>query len=226
MFENIRFYLRQRAASKKGVSIKGFERISKSSTLELEQHAKLRHAFVQLPDKNVPLRFGAHSYIRSGSRLMYVNEIGRFCCIGRGVTIGETPRNHPVDWVSVSLIVSADYVAEHEYCVIGHDVWIGHDAVIMAGVKVGNGAIIGRNAVVTKDVEPYQIVAGNPAKPIRYRFDESQREALLQSKWWEKDVGALRQLACNDVDKFLAQITAVTDEAHYKLVKIRGQKVV
>jgi tetrahydrodipicolinate N-succinyltransferase len=128
--------------------------------------------------------------------------------------------------VSVSLIISTGYVAQHNYTVIGHDVWIGHDAVIMAGVKVGHGAIIGRNAVVTKDVEPYQIVAGNPAKPIRYRFGKEQREALLASKWWEKDVSALTQLSCDDVDKFLQEIGGLNDTAQYGVVEVKRGKVV
>jgi acetyltransferase-like isoleucine patch superfamily enzyme len=226
LFNTVRFYRQEKRAAKRGVVIKGFERITKRSHLLLEQHTKLRHVHVELPEAGTPLRIGAHSYIRSDSRLMYVSDIGRFCCIGRGITIGETPRNHPVDWVSVSLVISAGYVAQHDYTVIGHDVWIGHDAVIMAGVKVGHGAIIGRNAVVTKDVEPYQIVAGNPAKPIRYRFEKEQREALLASKWWEKDVSALTQLSCDDVDKFLQEIGSLSDAAQYAVVEVKRGKVV
>ena len=69
--------------------------------------------------------------------------------------------------------------------VIGNDVWIGYEAVILAGVTVGDGAIIGTRAVVTKDVPPYTIVAGIPAKPIRKRFSEDTIATLLQLRWWD-----------------------------------------
>lgn len=69
--------------------------------------------------------------------------------------------------------------------VVGNDVWIGMDALIMPGVKIGDGAIIGSRAVVTKDVEPYTVVGGNPAQPIRRRFDDAIVDALLEIRWWE-----------------------------------------
>lgn len=69
--------------------------------------------------------------------------------------------------------------------VIGNDVWIGYEAVIMAGVTIGDGAIIGTRAVVTKDVPPYTIVGGVPAKPIRKRFDNETLEELLKIRWWD-----------------------------------------
>lgn len=69
--------------------------------------------------------------------------------------------------------------------VIGNDVWIGYEAVILSGVTIGDGAIIGTRAVVTKDVPPYTIVGGVPAKPIRKRFDEKVIEELLKIKWWD-----------------------------------------
>ena len=69
--------------------------------------------------------------------------------------------------------------------VIGNDVWIGYEAVIMQGVHIGDGAVIGTRAVVTKDVEPYSIVGGIPAKTIRSRFDEPVVQALLALKWWD-----------------------------------------
>ena len=71
--------------------------------------------------------------------------------------------------------------------IIGNDVWIGYEAVIMPGVKIGNGAIIGTRAVVTKDVPPYTIVGGVPAKPIRKRFDDATIEKLEALRWWDWD---------------------------------------
>ena len=72
--------------------------------------------------------------------------------------------------------------------VIGNDVWIGYHATIMAGVTIGDGAIIAANSTVTKDVEPYAIVGGNPAAPIRKRFSEEQILELLKLKWWDWDI--------------------------------------
>ena len=77
--------------------------------------------------------------------------------------------------------------------IIGNDVWIGHDATIMPGVHIGDGAIIATKAVVTKDVEPYTIVGGNPAKPIRKRFSEATISKLLQLKWWNWEIEKITQ---------------------------------
>ena len=68
--------------------------------------------------------------------------------------------------------------------IIGNDVWIGYDAIIMSGVKIGDGAIIGTRALVTKDVMPYTIVGGAPAKPIKKRYDDDKISKLLEIKWW------------------------------------------
>ena len=77
---------------------------------------------------------------------------------------------------------------EHRYVVeIGNDVWIGSHVLIMDGVKIGDGAVVAAGAVVTKDVEPYSIVGGVPARHIKYRFEEEEISALLQTKWWERD---------------------------------------
>ena len=76
---------------------------------------------------------------------------------------------------------------------IGNDVWIGYDAIIMPGVKIGDGAIIGTRAVVTKDIPPYTIVCGVPAKPIRKRFDDKTIEKLLLIKWWNWDKEKIKQ---------------------------------
>lgn len=98
---------------------------------------------------------------------------------------------------------------QHRQIIFGHDVWIAQSATIMGGVKIGTGAVIGANAVVAKDIPPYAIAVGNPARVIKYRFDEETIRKLLAVKWWN---WSLEKIAdnfplLNDVEKFL--------EAHY-----------
>ena len=122
-------------------------------------------------------------------------EIGSFCSIANNVIIGGGM--HPMDWVSTSpaFYIGRDSVkakfATHtrepvKKIIIGHDVWIGQYALIKQGITVGTGAVIGMGSVVTKDVEPYSIVAGKPACLINHRFNEDIVQKLLHSKWWVK----------------------------------------
>lgn len=84
--------------------------------------------------------------------------------------------------------------------IIGNDVWIGYEALIMPGVKIGDGAVIGTRAVVTKDVEPYTIVGGNPAKIIRKRFDDATIEKLLEIQWWNWEIEKIMENYQNIMD--------------------------
>lgn len=130
-------------------------------------------------------------------------DIGAFCSIASRVSIGGV--RHPTEFVSTSPVflshkdsVKAKF-ATHDYLpiirtVVGSDVWIGEGAFIKAGVKVGDGAVIGMGAVVTKDVAPYSIVAGNPARLIRMRFDNDIVEALLKMQWWNLPDSELHRL--------------------------------
>ncbi len=225
MFGILGYLYQQKKAARSGVTLTGIADISSASHLIMEENARIQGAVVRLPEPATPLHIGAFSYIRSGSRVQYLKKVGRFCSIGRNVVLGETPRNHPLSWVSTSMAVSHQYVAEHTHVVIGHDVWIAHDAVIMAGVTIGTGAVVARNAIVTKDVEPYQIVGGNPARPLRYRFDEAQREALLKSEWWNLDYATLRGLPFHDVDALVAATQADLKKASYRRIEIRKRRV-
>lgn len=130
-----------------------------------------------------------------------VFKIGAFCSIASGVKIflgGE----HRTDWITTYpfniLWKKAKHIKGHPRSkgdvVIGNDVWIGRDAVILSGVTVGDGAVIGARALVTKNVPPYSIVAGNPARVIRKRFDEATVERLLELKWWEREDEEIEQL--------------------------------
>lgn len=122
--------------------------------------------------------------------------IGSFCSIGSGAAfIMAGNQGHRNDWISTFPFywmpeVSAFAGAQNGYepagdTEIGNDVWIGSEAIIMPGVKIGDGAVIGTRALVTRDVEPYAIVGGNPAKVIRKRFDDQTIAMLLEMKWWD-----------------------------------------
>ena len=116
-------------------------------------------------------------------------EIGSFCSLADGVCILSGISNHRVDTVSTKNFGNLFPEIPNEPIVkgpttIGSDVWIGRNAIILPGLKIGDGAVVGAGSVVTKDVPPYAIVAGNPARIIRLRFDAKTIEVLLKIKWW------------------------------------------
>ena len=116
-------------------------------------------------------------------------KIGRYCSIGNFVVIGGG--EHRTDRISTNINLYPDSDKSYELAdrdlVIKNDVWIGTNAVIRRGITIGNGAVIGANSFVNKDVPDYAIVAGTPAKIIRYRFSDEIIEELLEVRWWEKD---------------------------------------
>lgn len=124
--------------------------------------------------------------------------IGKFCMIASGVTFIMNGANHLTEAVTSypfaifgngweQAMAGRAYPAKGD-TVIGNDVWIGYKATIMAGVKIGDGAIIAANSVVTKEVEPYSIVGGNPAGEIKKRFPDEQIKELLELKWWDWEI--------------------------------------
>lgn len=137
---------------------------------------------------------GAYSYIQSGS-LVCNAQIGKFCSIASGVDIGlpqhllSSVSSHPIFYSKNTPLPKTfsetDNFIDMKKTLIGNDVWIGQKAMIMSGICIGCGAVIGAGAVVTKDIPPYAIVVGIPAKIIKYRFDENIRNALLLSNWWD-----------------------------------------
>ena len=141
--------------------------------------------------------------------------VGSFCSIGSGAAfIMAGNQGHRNDWVSTfpfafvpdapEFAPAANGFKPAGDTVIGHDVWIGSEAIIMPGVQIGHGAVIGTRALVTKDVEPYTIMGGNPAKPIRKRFDEGKIAMLLEMAWWnwptERLSLAMPLLTSSDID--------------------------
>lgn len=137
--------------------------------------------------------FARHSFCGYDCEIINC-DIGSFCSIANNVTIGGS--QHPLEWVSTSPVFRAgrDSVvkkySEHVFkddkrTTICHDVWIGEKALIKQGVTVGTGSVIGMGSVVTKNVDPFTIVAGCPAKMIRRRFDDVIINKLQEIKWWE-----------------------------------------
>lgn len=142
-------------------------------------------------------------------------SIGSFCSIASGVTIGGS--EHPMDWVSTSPVFgdtinsgpkkrfSRHHVKGMLKTIIDNDVWIGAKVIIKSGIHIGTGAVIGAGAVVTRDVAPYTIVAGCPAKPIRKRFSDEIITKLLDSQWWNLPEDQIVMIAqeIKDPQKFL-----------------------
>ena len=145
---------------------------------------------------------GEGTYIGRYNELVST-KIGKYCCLASHIIVVNA--THPIrDYVSFhpafySTRCQAGFTFVKETCfqefptvdgyscVIGNDVWIGENVTIISGIKIGDGAMIAAGAVVTKDVEPYTIVGGVPAKLIRKRFDDSNIDFLLRLKWWDKD---------------------------------------
>lgn len=137
-------------------------------------------------------KIGKYSYIGNNS-FVIDTDIGNFTSISTDCYIGGT--THPIEWVSTSPVFHKwDNIMKQNFAfndfsifkktLIGNDVWIGNRVIIKAGITIGDGAIIGMGAVVTKDVGPYEIWVGNPAKMIRKRFDEKTIIKLNNIKWW------------------------------------------
>lgn len=141
-----------------------------------------------------------YHYPVNGDKLI----IGKFCSIACGAKFLLTSGNHQLKSLSTysfPIFFEEWGLDAKNICnawenkgdtIIGNDVWIGYEAVIMSGVKIGDGAIIGTRAVVTKDVPPYTIVGGVPAKPIRKRFDDTTIESLETLRWWDWDEEKIR----------------------------------
>lgn len=158
---------------------------------------------------------GDYSYISSDSHIRNA-RIGKFCSIGPGVKINIG--NHPSDMVSTHPAFYANhtrlktfsdkmYFEEFKEVNIGNDVLIGMDAIILSGISIGDGAIVTSRAVVTKNVPPYAIVGGVPAKLIKYRFSEEIIEKLKTIEWWNKDENWLKSnyLTFHNPNEFVNQ---------------------
>ena len=146
---------------------------------------------------------GDFTYI-AGNTNISKTTIGKFCSIGPYCKIGlgkhptkDFVSTHPVFFSTLkqAQVTFADrnYFDEFAYIIIGNDVWLGANVIVVDGVKIGDGAIVAAGSVVTKDIPPYTIVGGVPAKIIKYRFEKEEIKKLLQLKWWDMDVEYLKE---------------------------------
>lgn len=163
-----------------------------------------------------------HHYDFIGDRLI----IGRFCQIAAGVTFVMNGANHRMNAATTfpfNIFPGWEQAAPpleelplKGDTVVGNDVWIGQNAVILPGVHIGDGAIIGLNSVVGSDVPPYAVVAGNPAKMIRRRFDDELIGLLLRLRWWDRDVEGVKALipllSTSDPERLRAGIKTLLGE--------------
>ena len=152
--------------------------------------------------------FNKHSFCGYNCDIIHA-KIGSFCSIANGVVIGGG--KHPINWAGMSPVFYdgkdsvkakfSKYKREKPLLTtIGNDVWIGRNAIIKEGVKIGDGSVIGMGSIVTKDVLPYSIVGGNPAKLIRMRFDSNIIDDFTKAKWWNIDEEILSKCAQNIKD--------------------------
>lgn len=173
---------------------------------------------------------GKHTYGHEGIRVHHWGEdarlnIGKFCSIAEGVTV-FLGGNHRTEWISTFPFPAfpevwpvATKIKGHPATKgdvnVGNDVWLGANSTIMSGVNIGDGAVIGAYSLVTKDVGPYEIVGGNPAKNIKFRFKQEIINKLLEIKWWDWDDSVINEytpLLCSD------DITSFIDR-YQRLVK-------
>lgn len=208
LLQSVREYLRLRKVRRR------FPHCVLHAGAVVSDDSALARAVVLFPGASIlASTVGAYSYVQAGS-LLSATDVGPFCSIASGVTIGMA--GHPTSMVSTSPVFydpaqplpvfftrEPTTLASQPRTVVGADVWIGQGALVKAGITIGIGAVIGAGAIVTRDVPAYSVAAGNPCRVIRPRFAAPVAAALLDSRWWELDEAALRQVADEFADPLL-----------------------
>ena len=193
-----------------------------------------KNAFVEKPfaiKNNVIIQanvtIGKFCFINRNTTIYAGTTIGNYCSFGNYCEVGTF--DHPTNWLSTTSIqynikkvypnyrkfcpkFSQKNITQLEGAIIGNDVWIGTQSIIKSGIHIGDGAIIGAGSVVTKDVPPYAIVAGVPAKVIKYRFDDATISKLLKIKWWNMDFCELKNISFDDIDKAIIELNEIKNK--------------
>lgn len=218
---------------KKGIWIDDVNNIAANSKVRIEPP-------VRLLDTKVHAGFvGAFTIIRGGI-LRNAKSIGRFCMIAPGVSIGMG--EHPLPYLSIhefqynkgdfgfgfwkeakNFKTRVEPMKPKPGPVIGNDVWIGGNVTILRGVTIGDGAVVAAGAVVTKDVKPYEIVGGVPAKHIKYRFPPDVIEKLLELKWWNYTLKSLEGLDFTNIYSCIEELEKRKEQG--ALIERRQKKV-
>lgn len=165
-------------------------------------------------------KVGRYTFVNANTIIFDSVEIGRFCTFARNCHVAGV--EHPFHYLSSSFYrISENWFPDdpaHKAAkripnvplkgrgrgmktIIGNDVWFGANSLVLKGVKIGDGAVIGAGAVVTRDVPPYAIVGGNPAKVIKMRFDQDVIDSLLRLKWWDLEMSVIETLPMDDIHK-------------------------
>ena len=151
---------------------------------------------------------GRRSYFAGGYIWPNV-KVGKFCSIAFNVTLGAF--EHKMDFLTTGYAFCTITNDDHRETIIGNDVWIAMNAWVKKGVTIGDGAVVGAGAVVTKDVPPYAIVGGVPAKIIKYKFEPEIVKDLLALKWWDLDDEILKELPFDDVKTCVSMLKYIRE---------------
>ncbi|WP_458097360.1 CatB-related O-acetyltransferase [Roseomonas sp. WA12] len=206
------------------LSVNGQQRLRTGSPLFVSPGAQVECYSSILNGGTIPKAFGSFSY--TWSPLKQYMTVGRYCSLAGGISFMGA--DHPHHWVSTSPFAfqpgpavnaayrdhgfdiasrkSPPYNGRKNKLIIGNDVWIGGSVLLRDGITIGDGAVVAGGSVVTKDVAPYEIVGGAPAKHIRFRFPEPIVERLRASRWWRFHPAVLNSMQPHKVEAFLERI--------------------
>jgi len=223
LIPDLKSYLLNKQLRRAGCKVKSGFRFKTKTLYQFESNTHLSASKINGDN----IKIGAHSYIRSGGELSGDIEIGRFCSISNNVFIGLERSAHLLHYVSTSFFDSTLFQKKppsDSKTIIGHDCWIGQNVILMAGIKLGTGCVVGAGAIVTRDVPPFAIVGGIPAKIIKYRFEPPLQRALLDSLWWRADPEMLMKLPMEDPEQFLKNFVVPVAEHVYPLMVIKNKR--
>lgn len=216
--------------NKKNIYISNLQKFSKN--INFPENAVVESYACFYKGDNV-FSMGAFSYCFSSQFPAHLMKVGRYCSIAEGLKM--LGHHHPINWLTTSTSIYAPSpqvnprVFEKNFelykfpnrnygmVTIGNDVWIGSDVLMKGGINIGTGAVILAGSVVVKDVPPYAIIGGNPAKIIRFRFDENTIEKLLATQWWEYNIYDFSKLDLSNPLDFLEKFDEIKDSLN-KLV--------